>query len=379
MNFYEDIICQEHKTGYSVCGDTYIADRRAEGTIFVLCDGIGSGIYANIAAITCMSRIMELMNCGMSLRATSEMVASSMHRARTEDIPFSAFSTALFLPSGKFVVYTYESPNAILLQNGMAQVLKRRLYATGYEMIGETIGFLQRSDALILSSDGVTQAGLGHGHGLGIGSEGLANYVSEIAKNEKDMQLLPRKIVDMCAALAGNRHEDDTTLALLHCREAKQLTVLTGPPSKPSLDHKYVQTFINSPGRKVVCGSTTADIVARELHKKVDILNTSSPFAPPEYHIEGVDLTTEGAITLNQAYNILGEPLELFVENSVVERFCIMLEEADTISLMIGNAMNEAHEAMLFKQIGVRVRKTTIELIAEKLRAMGKLVVDQYY
>ena len=379
MNFFEDIVCQENKTGYSVCGDTYLSARKAEGTVFILCDGIGSGVYANIAAITCMSRLINLLQNGVSVRAACEMVAGSMHRARTEDIPFSAFSTALLLPSGKFVVYTYESPDVVLLQDKTAQVLRPQFYTTGYEMIGETNGFLRRGDALLLSSDGVTQAGLGRAHNLGIGAKGLADYVTELAKTVDDPYILPRKILDMCAGLAENRYEDDSTSALILCREAKQLTIVTGPPSKPSLDPDYVEEFMQSPGRKVICGSSTADIVARELGKKVDILTMRSPFEPPEYYIEGIDLTTEGAITLNQAYNILDESLEPCEDSTVVERLCLMLKEADAIRLMVGNAMNEAHETMLFKQVGVRVRMKTLQLIVKKLRAMGKLVVERRY
>ena len=82
---------------------------------------------------------------------------------------------------------------------------------------------------------------------------------------------------------------------------------------------------------------------------------------------------------LNQVYNILGESPDLFVENSVVERFCLMLFYADVVNLMIGNAVNDAHEVLLFKQIGVRIRKTTVALIAEKLRSMGKLVIERSY
>jgi hypothetical protein len=46
---------------------------------------------------------------------------------------------------------------------------------------------------------------------------------------------------------------------------------------------------------------------------------------------------------------------------------------------MIGNAANTAHEALIFKQIGVHIRKATIRRIAEKLKSMGKLVVERYY
>jgi hypothetical protein len=146
------------------------------------------------------------------------------------------------------------------------------------------------------------------------------------------------------------------------------------------MDKDYVRKFISMPGRKAVCGSSTADIVARETGRKVKMLKMGNAFgSPPEYEIDGIDLTAEGIIMLNQVYNILGESIDDFTENSAVERLCMMLLDADVVHLMIGNAMNDAHEAMLFKQVGVRVRRTAVKLIAEKLREKGKLVIETYY
>ncbi len=110
MKFFEDKVSKHIKDGYSVCGDAYMCERMVNGTAFILCDGIGSGVYANIAAITCVNRMMEMIRRGMSVRMASETVASSMHGARKQDIPFSAFSAAMILPDGQFIVYTYEAP-----------------------------------------------------------------------------------------------------------------------------------------------------------------------------------------------------------------------------------------------------------------------------
>ncbi len=380
MKFYEEIVSQNTKTGTLVCGDHTLCSRSAEGTVFVLCDGVGSGIYANIAAISCSNRIIELLNRGVSVRSAAETVASSMHRARTEDVPFSAFAAAVILPDGQFKVYTYEAPEAMIIKNGTASVLKPEFFTAGYEVVGEATGSLDIGESVVLCSDGVTQAGLGHGHGFGIGIENVSAYINRILLPGSDIDELPGSITKMCAELMGGKYEDDTTLAVLHCREANELTVMTGPPSKPSMDREYVTKFMSMPGRKAVCGSSTADIVARETGRTVRMIKTGNAFGtPPEYEIEGIDLTAEGVIMLNQVYNILGESIENFTENSAVERLCMMLLEADVIHLMIGNAMNDAHEAMLFKQVGVRVRRTAVKLIAGKLREMGKLVIEAYY
>jgi len=379
MKFFADITAQENKKSHAVCGDYCVCERTARGTLFVVCDGVGSGVYANIAAITCASRLLELFREGFSIRAASETVAASMHRARTEDFPFSAFSAAVILPDGQFAAYIYEAPNPILLQNGRATVLTPRFYTASYEVIGEVAGRLNFGDSLLLFSDGVSQAGLGHGLGMGIGSEGASEFINRTFQPEDDIAQLPEQILAMCKLVSGENFEDDTTLALLHCREAKELTLLSGPPSKNALDEKYATDFMNSPGKKVICGSTTTDIIARELGLEVVTLTMGAYGQPPEYWIEGTDLVAEGAITLGQVYNILDEPPERLTDKSVAERLCRMLHEADVIHLMIGNAANAAHEDLIFKQIGVQVRKAAIGQITRKLKELGKLVTETYY
>jgi serine/threonine protein phosphatase PrpC len=380
MKFITDNINQNIKTGYDICGDYCLCSRTSLGTLFLVCDGIGSGVYANIAAISCAERIMEMYSLGLSLSHTSETVAASMHRARTEDIPFSAFSAALIRPDGQFIIYTYEAPPPILIQNEeSARVLKPRFYTTEFEVLGETLGKLEVRDALLLSSDGVTQAGMGRGYSFGVGSDGIVNFINKTIKSAKNLGELSRSVTDMCSELNGGRYHDDTTLAILRCKEANELTILTGPPSKKTLDGPYARSLLEAPGKKVVCGSTTAEIVGRELGLKLELINLDANLGlPPEYSLDGIDLVAEGAITLNQVYNVLDDPIDLFQE-SVVKKFCVLLREADIIYFKVGMAVNEAHESLIFKQLGVRVRKTTLRMLTEKLKKMGKLVLEKNY
>ena len=380
MKFFDDFLCQENKKNHRVCGDYCVCERTAAGMIYVVCDGIGSGVYANISAINCASRILELFRSGISIRQTSEMVAASMHRARKEDIPFAAFSAAVILPDGQFTAYSYESPSPVLFKDRHATTLSPRFYTAEFEVVGEVSGSLDFGDSLLLFSDGVSQAGLGHGYGLGIGSDGVCDYVNRNHRSRDDIARLPRRIMDMCNQVSAGNYEDDTTIALIHCRQARELALLTGPPSKRSLDQSYAADFMAIPGQKVVCGSTTTDIIARELGREVETLSLGNAFGqPPEYSIRGIDLVAEGAITLNQVYNIFDEPAERLAGDSVAERLCLMLREADVIHLLIGNAANAAHDDLIFKQIGVHVRKTAIQQIAEKLKKMGKLLVQRAY
>jgi len=379
MKFFDDFLCQKNKKKHEVCGDFCLYERMAMGTVYVLCDGVGSGIYANISAITCANRILELIRRGMSIRMTSETVAASMHRARKEDIPFSAFSAALISNEGQFTVYSYESPNPILMQNAHAKVLTPRFYTAGFEVIGESSGILNMGDSLLMFSDGVSQAGLGHGHGMGIGSDGISSYINMNYKPSDNIAHLSKRIVDMCKKVSGGNHEDDTTLILLNCREANELTLLTGPPSNRSMNHNYALKFMDMPGKKILCGSTTTDIISEELGLKVETVMSKTYGQLPDYHIEGIDLVTEGAITLNQANNIMDEPVDRLSTSTAAERICLLLHAADVIYLMVGNAANSAHEDLIFKQTGVHIRKHVIRQIAKRLKNMGKLVIEQYY
>jgi hypothetical protein len=380
MKFFDGFLGQENKHGHTVCGDHMMRERTANGMITVVADGVGSGIYANIAAITCASRIIELFRLGMSIRQISETVAASMHRARKEEVPFSAFSTVLILPDGSFTAYSYEAPKPILIQNNRAMVLNPRFYTAGFEVIGEVSGTLHLGDSLLLFSDGVSQAGLGHGFGMGIDSEGVADFINRSYKPSDKISCIPENVLAMCKQISGNRFEDDTTLAMLHCREAKQLTLLSGPPSKKSIDAQYAADFMEKPGKKVISGSTTIDIISRELGLEVVTLSMGNNFGQlPEYWMDKVDLVTEGAITLNQVYNIMDEPPEKLTDGSVVEKLCSLLHEADVVHLMIGNAVNTAHEDLIFKQIGIHVRKATLTQMIDKLKSLGKLVIERYY
>jgi len=379
MTFIADVLSQQIKTGYRVCGDHCAVTRTDAGTLYVLCDGIGSGIYANIAAIMCTQRLTSLIQNGMTLREAAELVAGSMHRAREADIPFSAFSAAFITPDAYFTLYTYEAPTPILLTSDRASVLPAKHFTADYEVIAECEGRLRHGDALILMSDGVTQSGMGHGYGLGIGSEGVAEFINKQLKTVNTLSL-PGRVTAYCASLAKGRYEDDTTLAMLCCREAAELTFLSGPPSRMQLDKLYADIIRSqSAGKKVVCGSTTLDIISRELGVPAETVSSGAFGAPPEYALAGVDLALEGAITLNQVCNVIEEPMSLFEEETAVKKLCVLLKEADVVHMHIGNAANDAHESLFFKQVGVRVRRNTVKLLADKLRGMGKLVLEKYY
>jgi hypothetical protein len=49
------------------------------------------------------------------------------------------------------------------------------------------------------------------------------------------------------------------------------------------------------------------------------------------------------------------------------------------IHLIVGTAVNTAHESQVFRQIGVRVRNSAVNLLTEKMGGLGKLIIKKYY
>jgi hypothetical protein len=88
---------------------------------------------------------------------------------------------------------------------------------------------------------------------------------------------------------------------------------------------------------------------------------------------------TEGIVTLNQVYNLLGEDTSDFLDESSVYELNNMLYNADKVIFHIGHASNLGIGNIQFRQQGILPRKTIIPLIIEALKKSGKLVVLEEY
>jgi hypothetical protein len=326
VKFFEEITVQVNKRNHPVCGDYYICDRTLGDTVFVLADGIGSGVYANVAAIFCANRLRELIRSSLSPRESVARTAESMHRARSEDMIFAAFSLVKLLNDGQFTVYSYEAPQPIIISAGKAQPLAQRYFTSGYETVAEAEGVLETGDTLVLFSDGVSQAGMGSGGSMGIGTDGFAGYLNRNLNITQDMRLLAKKAIEMTAAASGGYYADDTTLTMLNCREARQLTVFSGPPANKERDADFARRFVETEGSIVICGSSTADVISRETNREIRMISRDFGLgSPPEYRMAGADMVTEGAMLLNQLYNILDEDPRNFIEKTPAERLAILM------------------------------------------------------
>lgn len=372
-------VSQSPKRTGAPCGDLVQFERTPTATTLILCDGLGSGIKANIAATMCASRLLTALRGGTSLRHAFTNLVRNMLRVRGTELPYACFTVVRVLNDGQATVLSYDMPPPLLVTSRQVMLLAQQTRTVENALIGESHCHLTPGEGIMVISDGVTQAGLGLSQKLGWRIEGVQQYLGELLSERRPLRELPQAVHDRARELWGEVGGDDITVAMALCRWGKTLNILTGPPSSKGLDNQVAHRFLNLEGWKVVAGSTTAEIIARYLKQPLDVeQDFSSRLAPPRYYIEGVDLVTEGAITLNQVYNVLDADPTAFEEESGVTELQRLLRDADRVNFIVGVARNPAHGDIVFRQRGLLTRASIVPLLAEKLEKMGKLVTVEY-
>jgi hypothetical protein len=366
---------QSSKHAGDPCGDFFRHDRSPLATTVICADGIGSGVKANVAAVMCVARLFELLECEFSLREAFAAVARTMTAAMGSDLPFVAFNVARIHADGRTTVLSYESPPPIFVGRRRAQVLNQRTLNLERAVVGEAQCHLETGEGLLICSDGITQAGLGAGLALGWEAAGVCQYVNDLLSDGVAVPALADEVHDRARRLWRRQAGDDCTAIVASCRPGRTVNILSGPPASREHDRAVIARFLRNDGVKVVCGATTAKIVGRYNGSVVQVEQTTSLIAPPAYRLQGIDLVTEGAVTLNQAYNILDEDPAGYEEQSGVTQLCELLRDADRVNIFLGKAPNPASGDISFRQQGILQRTSVMPLLAEKLRRRGKLVV----
>ncbi len=372
---------QSAKKKGNPCGDVFDSYRDALSTTLVLCDGLGSGLKANIYASMICSRIINLLKNGAALKTTFEAVGKTMNEAWGKNEPFAVFTIARVLHNGNAHILSYEMPAPILISDGYASILNEQVYPWKKAIVHESSCTLGKNEGILLMSDGITQAGLGQGMGEGWEAEGVERFLNHRLQAGKPN---PQMAVELVHAQAlkfwGPKSGDDCSLVCAFNRKGITVNLLTGPPFKKNLDTEFVARFSEASGIKIVCGGSSAKMIAREMKQTLELKDGGSALTPPEFSIKGITLATEGIVTLNQVYNILEETIERDDDNdSPVFELAHYLSVADKVTFFVGSARNIGEQNIELRQQGIQSRQTIVKLLAEKLRLDGKLVIVEEY
>lgn len=377
MYIHTDVFAiQTPKYAGEACGDAMQVFRDSTATTVVLADGLGSGIKAHIASTMCVSRLISGISSGMSARETFKSVAQTMDKAWGTDLPFAVFSLLRILNNGQATVLSYEMPPPLLVTKSYAQILRDQVYTQNKAIISESNCMIAKGDALVLLSDGITQAGIGKIFPMGWEAEGVRAFIQgKLPVDRIEGQDLVNQIHDKARSYWPVSKGDDCSVVLALNRSGVIVNLLSGPPKQKSDDEHCVKEFFDNQGIRVVAGGSTAQMVARIMKSRLEIELSENSITPPAYKIDGIELVTEGMVTLNQVYHLLEEDPENYSQGSSASELAYFLKMADRVNIWQGDAENQGEGKIEFRQQGLLSRKRIIESLVKRLRSQGKLVV----
>ncbi len=369
-----------NKKGEDICGDSYKVFHTPDSTVVVLSDGLGSGVKANVLSTLTVEIVGGLVSGNLSTHEVVETLISTLPVCKWRGIAYSTFSILRVYDTGQATLVEYDSPTSIRLRNG-AKVSP--VSGSEIEILGKTIREshfrLRPGDLTLQMSDGIIHAGVGSTMRMGWQENGIQSYLNHVAPlAEGDPDRLATYVINQANDLWMREPGDDGTIVAAKYRLARNATLITGPAGERKDMPRMVNDFLSAEGLKIVSGGTTSHIIAERLGKDVDIdFRYLDSGLPPTAKIEGIDLVTEGILTLNRAATYLRNGVPEFEENAATELVRV-LESCDGVRFMVGTARNPAHQNENFPT-EMLLRRTVVETLASLLRQEGKTVEVAYY
>ncbi len=372
------------KDGEDVCGDTVKYTAVDDSVLAVLSDGLGSGVKANILSRLTVEILHGMGAANLPLEVIFETVTRSLPVCRERGIAYAAFCVAKVGRQGRTQLWCYDTPDPVVISGGQVA----RPHYDSHDLDGRTVRVadldLEQGDSIYLLSDGVLFAGLGRTYNFGWGWDHVSEFVAaQLRQSSGSVEATVRALSRQVRDLYGGRPGDDATVLGVEVRDIRRLIVFTGPPVDPDQDAAVTHRFLTTPGHKVVCGGTTANIVARETgwQSAVDF-GTARPDVPPMGSMEGLEFVTEGVLTLARTIELIrdaaDEPDHLPSERSGATCLARALLAADHVHFIVGLKVHPSLQNPLLP-ISVSLRRYLIEELERLLTAAGKSVVIEYH
>ncbi len=379
-----DIDCnQTKKYNQNTFGDYFLSKRYSGRLIAVLSDGLGSGVKANILATMTATMLLKFIETESNIRKACEIILNSLPVCQVRKISYSTFSAIDCDDEGNAKIVEEGNPQFVWIRNGEVlepecKIITSKTFPSRHMHVYHLK--LALGDRIVFCSDGVTQAALGSEDlKLGIRRDGLIRLIKEkLAENPDVSSHELTKYIVRQAELTEPDHKakDDISAASLYFREPRQAVVFTGPPYHQDKDNFYAKMFDSFKGKKAICGGTTANLLSRELNIPVRTqISLNCGKLPSVSFMDGIDLVTEGILTLTKACEYLenGE-----ISEDAAGQLVNFLVNSDCITFMVGAKLNQAHYDPALP-IEIEIRKNIIKRMANVLENKYiKKVVVQY-
>lgn len=369
-----------------LCGDKVEVLKTADSDVVILADGMGSGVKANILA-TLTSKILRTMFAyGEPIEKAVQTIAKTLPICSVRQIAYSTFSILQIFHSGEAYLAEFDNPACIFIRKRSLEKLPFKTREIEGKNIRECRFKVQPGDCFILMSDGTIFAGVGEILNFGWTWDSMAEYAIKCAKKTLSASRMAAMLSQACDDLYMQRPGDDTTVAVAHVVEQKIVNIFTGPPKDMDDDVKLMKAFMDSEGKKVVCGGTTAKIAAKYLNTDILPNDDGTHEVPPTSSISGLDLVTEGVLTLNKTVKMLREyasddiDADFFIAldepNGASRLSKLIIEDCTLLRLFVGTAVNSAQTHLVPE---ISVRKNIVEQLKEAVEAIEKNVEISYY
>ncbi len=374
--------------GEQLCGDhVEVIEQDDDSTVVVLADGLGSGVKASILSTLTSKIISTMMAAGLSLEECVNTIAATLPVCSVRGVAYSTF-TIIHIKNNEYAeIIQYDNPQVILLRNNKNYEYARMEMNIGGKKLFRSLIRLEENDIFVAMSDGCPHAGIGLAFNFGWKIQEITEFLEVMSLSGLTAKNLSTLLVEECDKLYGHKPGDDTTACVIRIRRREPMNILFGPPSNRDDNDRMMSLFFSKTGKHIVCGGTTSSIAARYLGKKVEAtLSFENTDLPPIAKIEGVDLVTEGVITINR---VLEYAKDYLGENTMYEHWnykrdgasliCRMLfEEATDINFFVGRAINPAHQNPDLP-INFNIKMNLVEELTKCLRQMGKKIKVSYF
>lgn len=374
--------------GEQLCGDHVdIIEQNENSTVIVLADGLGSGVKASILSTLTSKIISTMMAEGLSIEECVSTIAATLPICSVRGVAYSTFTIIHIIDNSVAELIQYDNPHVILLRDCENYEYPRsELNIDGKKIYKSTIK-LQENDIFIAMSDGCTHAGIGLAFNFGWKRENIAEFMKTVAGVGYTAKTLSTMLVDECNKQYGYHPGDDTTACVVRIRRREPMNILFGPPRNRDDCDRMMSLFFSKEGKHIVCGGTTSSIAAKYLGKPLKAsLSFERSDVPPTAEIEGVDLVTEGVITINKVIEYAKDALgknELYEQWSLrhdgASMICrLLFEEATDINFFVGRAVNPAHQNPDLP-INFNIKMNLVEELSLCLKQMGKRIKVSYF
>ena len=373
-----------NKKNEELCGDRVESTVCGGYTTLVLADGLGSGVKANILSTLTSKILCTMVSNDVAIEDCVETILQSLPVCKVRGVAYSTFSIIHVNGEGEGYLFEFDNPQAILIRNLQCGDLPREKM----DILGKTVYksplHLQKDDVIVVMSDGVIHAGIGMTLNLGWQRPEVMDYLNGAVKQGMSARAIACLLAGVCNDLYLDKPGDDTTVAAVKIREALNVNIMVGPPVDKEKDDFYISRFLSEEGKKVVCGGTSSQIVARHLKTEVRAsFDFPDKEVPPIGYIEGIDLTTEGVLTLRRLLELSEKYLSVsdLTPKSYTKKdgasllANILFEEATSVHFFVGQSINAAHQGL---PIDITMKLKLVESLTANLKKMGKTVTVDY-